>query len=202
MAAAKQTFRSFVRSYATHSSDTKGIFKVQSLHLGHVAKSFGLRESPQIGQGGSNPSGGSEDTIGKIVNGDFSKEVYGNAEVRQKLRKEKYSLGKGSREKDDSAQSKKKGRGSTTVTAQAAHPHPDSGGNDADGDVGKSASVLGKRKGPEDAETRVNDSGRGADRQKLRKVGKKAPQVSGNFRKTSGYFRKQLRQQVIGEFSG
>ena len=39
--AGRQAFRSFVRAYATHSSDTKGIFRVQSLHLGHVAKVAG-----------------------------------------------------------------------------------------------------------------------------------------------------------------
>lgn len=41
-----QAFHSFVRSYATHSSDTKSIFQVRGLHFGHVAKSFGLRETP------------------------------------------------------------------------------------------------------------------------------------------------------------
>ncbi|KAI9912060.1 hypothetical protein PsorP6_008912 [Peronosclerospora sorghi] len=41
-----QAFHSFVRSYATHSSDTRHIFHVRSLHFGHVAKSFGLREPP------------------------------------------------------------------------------------------------------------------------------------------------------------
>lgn len=41
-----QAFHSFVRSYATHSSDTRQIFHVRSLHFGHVAKSFALREPP------------------------------------------------------------------------------------------------------------------------------------------------------------
>ncbi|ETK74740.1 hypothetical protein F441_18902 [Phytophthora nicotianae CJ01A1] len=41
-----QAFHSFVRSYATHSSDTRNIFHVRSLHFGHVAKSFALREPP------------------------------------------------------------------------------------------------------------------------------------------------------------
>ena len=45
-AAARQAFRSYVRAYATHSGDSKGVFRVQLLHLGHVAKSFALRESP------------------------------------------------------------------------------------------------------------------------------------------------------------
>ncbi|KAG7383276.1 ATPdependent RNA helicase [Phytophthora boehmeriae] len=41
-----QAFHSFVRSYATHSSDTRQIFHVRSLHFGHVAKSFALRDPP------------------------------------------------------------------------------------------------------------------------------------------------------------
>ncbi|RLN53799.1 hypothetical protein BBJ29_008481 [Phytophthora kernoviae] len=41
-----QSFHSFVRSYATHSSDTRQIFHVRSLHFGHVAKSFALRDPP------------------------------------------------------------------------------------------------------------------------------------------------------------
>ena len=32
--AGEQAFRSFVRAYASHSVDTKGIFRVQQLHLG------------------------------------------------------------------------------------------------------------------------------------------------------------------------
>ncbi|EQC41716.1 hypothetical protein SDRG_01673 [Saprolegnia diclina VS20] len=41
-----QAFQSFVRSYATHASETRQYFHVRSLHFGHVAKSFGLREPP------------------------------------------------------------------------------------------------------------------------------------------------------------
>lgn len=68
--AARQAFRSFVRAYATHSADTKGIFRVQSLHLGHVAKSFGLRESPTALRNHS-------DVIGQICAGHFSKDSNG-----------------------------------------------------------------------------------------------------------------------------
>ena len=39
-------YQSFVRSYATYSSDVKHIFHVKSLHLGHVAKSFALNDKP------------------------------------------------------------------------------------------------------------------------------------------------------------
>jgi hypothetical protein len=35
-----------VRSYAAHSKELKQIFHYKSLHLGHVAKSFAMREIP------------------------------------------------------------------------------------------------------------------------------------------------------------
>ncbi|XP_059141099.1 probable ATP-dependent RNA helicase DDX31 [Physella acuta] len=39
-------FQSFVKAYATLGRELKDIFKVNDLHLGHVAKSFALREAP------------------------------------------------------------------------------------------------------------------------------------------------------------
>lgn len=39
--------QSFVRAYATYPRELKHIFHVRSLHLGHVAKSFGLRDAPK-----------------------------------------------------------------------------------------------------------------------------------------------------------
>ena len=40
-------YQSFVRAYATYPSDLKHIFHIRNLHLGHVAKSFALREAPK-----------------------------------------------------------------------------------------------------------------------------------------------------------
>lgn len=37
-----------MRAYATHPSDEKHIFHVRHLHIGHLAKSFALREAPGI----------------------------------------------------------------------------------------------------------------------------------------------------------
>lgn len=45
--AAKTACQSFVRAYATYPSDLKHIFHIKNLHLGHVAKSFALRETPK-----------------------------------------------------------------------------------------------------------------------------------------------------------
>jgi ATP-dependent RNA helicase DDX31/DBP7 len=58
---AKRAFSSFVRAYGTHPKEEKEWFNIKSLHLGHVAKSFGLREAPS-GIGGK-PIGGSEKRV-------------------------------------------------------------------------------------------------------------------------------------------
>uniref|UniRef100_A0A8C3W1Z7 ATP-dependent RNA helicase n=1 Tax=Catagonus wagneri TaxID=51154 RepID=A0A8C3W1Z7_9CETA len=44
---AKKALQSFVRAYATYPRELKHIFHVRLLHLGHVAKSFGLRDAPK-----------------------------------------------------------------------------------------------------------------------------------------------------------
>ncbi|EGG12210.1 uncharacterized protein MELLADRAFT_46695 [Melampsora larici-populina 98AG31] len=44
---ASKAFSSHIRAYATHPSQEKHFFHVKSLHLGHLAKSFGLREAPK-----------------------------------------------------------------------------------------------------------------------------------------------------------
>ncbi|KAH7548230.1 hypothetical protein JRO89_XS14G0086500 [Xanthoceras sorbifolium] len=45
---AKDAFCSWVRAYTAHRGDLKGIFMVKKLHLGHVAKSFALKEQPSL----------------------------------------------------------------------------------------------------------------------------------------------------------
>ncbi|KAK2507245.1 hypothetical protein MC885_017731 [Smutsia gigantea] len=44
---AKKALQSFIRAYATYPRELKHIFHVRLLHLGHVAKSFGLRDAPK-----------------------------------------------------------------------------------------------------------------------------------------------------------
>ncbi|KAG2734408.1 hypothetical protein G9P44_002414 [Scheffersomyces stipitis] len=44
---AVQAFTSHIRAYATHLSSERNYFNVKLLHLGHLAKSFGLRETPK-----------------------------------------------------------------------------------------------------------------------------------------------------------
>ncbi|XP_012576784.1 PREDICTED: probable ATP-dependent RNA helicase DDX31 isoform X2 [Condylura cristata] len=43
---AKRALQSFIRAYTTYPRGLKHIFHVRLLHLGHVAKSFGLRDAP------------------------------------------------------------------------------------------------------------------------------------------------------------
>ncbi|KAG5417910.1 DBP7 [Candida metapsilosis] len=44
---ASLAFTSHIRAYATHLSQERNFFNVKLLHLGHLAKSFGLRETPK-----------------------------------------------------------------------------------------------------------------------------------------------------------
>lgn len=44
---AVRAFTSHIRAYATHLSSERLYFNVKTLHLGHLAKSFGLRETPK-----------------------------------------------------------------------------------------------------------------------------------------------------------
>ncbi|KAG6026075.1 ATP-dependent RNA helicase dbp7 [Claviceps citrina] len=43
---ARNGFKSHIRAYATHVRDERAHFDITQLHLGHVAKSFGLRDPP------------------------------------------------------------------------------------------------------------------------------------------------------------
>ncbi|KAF6070693.1 DEAD/DEAH box helicase family protein [Candida albicans] len=58
---AVRAFTSHIRAYATHLSSEREFFNVKLLHLGHLAKSFGLRETPKkLGKSVGNNSNYSE----------------------------------------------------------------------------------------------------------------------------------------------
>ncbi|RXN10402.1 putative ATP-dependent RNA helicase DDX31 isoform X1 [Labeo rohita] len=64
---AKSALQSFLRAYTAYPSSLKHIFHIRSLHLGHAAKSFGLRDAPQ-GLGSSittNPANSKDSKKGK-----------------------------------------------------------------------------------------------------------------------------------------
>ena len=44
--AARRAYQSHIRAYATHVADERIYFDIKSLHLGHLAKAFALRERP------------------------------------------------------------------------------------------------------------------------------------------------------------
>ncbi|TWW60944.1 putative ATP-dependent RNA helicase DDX31 [Takifugu flavidus] len=56
--AARTALQSFLRAYTTYPAHLKHIFHIRSLHLGHTAKSFGLREAPQALSTANHPPGG------------------------------------------------------------------------------------------------------------------------------------------------
>ena len=41
-----EAYCSYIRSYSAYPTELKPIFHVKKLHLGHLAKSFGIREKP------------------------------------------------------------------------------------------------------------------------------------------------------------
>ncbi|TAQ85926.1 hypothetical protein B7494_g5737 [Chlorociboria aeruginascens] len=43
---ARRGFQSHIRAYATHIANERAIFNMQTLHLGHLAKAFALRDKP------------------------------------------------------------------------------------------------------------------------------------------------------------
>ncbi|KAI8901012.1 P-loop containing nucleoside triphosphate hydrolase protein [Globomyces pollinis-pini] len=45
---AQKAFGSFIRAYTTHIASERHIFHIRKLHLGHLAKSFCLREAPAL----------------------------------------------------------------------------------------------------------------------------------------------------------
>lgn len=49
----EKAFLSHMRAYTTHLNEERGIFNIKDLHLGHLAKSFGLRERPKAIGGGN-----------------------------------------------------------------------------------------------------------------------------------------------------
>ena len=102
---ARKAYLSFLRSYSSYSSEMKKIFHLNNLHIGHVAKSFGLREAPT--QISSNRSNKFENFSKKSKNNDdplkskFARDLkrlnnnhreYGNVIKKNKLRSQKQSM--------------------------------------------------------------------------------------------------------------
>ena len=191
--AARQAFRSYVRAYATHGSDTKSIFRVQLLHLGHVAKSFALRENPAALRN-------QEDIIAKISNGEYSQEkmtmVLDKVE-KKAIRDKKYGLAAKNGKKNGSDGAKKSSSKSSSLSN---HTNKRTSFVEAKPNVSTSLSSSL----PAHLQNLSSTSNKGySEKQALRKMSKKAtPTVSGKFRNAGGsYFKKRLKSQMISEFS-
>ncbi|ETI21387.1 hypothetical protein G647_07734 [Cladophialophora carrionii CBS 160.54] len=58
---ARRAFQSHVRAYATHTASERKYFDIKDLHLGHLCKAFGLRDTPSgmgVGRGKGAGKGG------------------------------------------------------------------------------------------------------------------------------------------------
>ncbi|KAF8456954.1 P-loop containing nucleoside triphosphate hydrolase protein [Terfezia claveryi] len=71
---AKRAWTSHVRAYATHEAAERGMFDVRRVHMGHLAKGFGLRERPgeishhsQRAKGAKKEGAGAGGKMGKVL---------------------------------------------------------------------------------------------------------------------------------------
>ncbi|NXN15903.1 DDX31 helicase, partial [Indicator maculatus] len=88
---AKKALQSFLCAYTTYPRNLKHIFHIRSLHLGHIAKSFGLRDAPQNLT--ALPAAGSKKkTKPRPKRSDLLKRTHGKRRLAEMLRSE-YSSG-------------------------------------------------------------------------------------------------------------
>ena len=94
---AVSAYNSFIQSYSTYPSFIKDIFHVKHLHLGHVAKSFGLRDAPNklVNQVGIQTAG-----IKRKQQNDEEMKIFKESK-KQKLLKMKDEIVSGPRTKKD-----------------------------------------------------------------------------------------------------
>lgn len=82
MTRAKRAFTSFVRAYATHLSSEREVFNLRDLHLGHIAKSFGLRETPgKMANGNGSGDKAGSGKKGKTTDGSGRKRLLARARL-------------------------------------------------------------------------------------------------------------------------
>ncbi|KAL8796198.1 MAG: hypothetical protein Q9195_001531 [Heterodermia aff. obscurata] len=81
---ARKAYLSHVRAYATHVSHEREMFDVKSLHLGHLAKAFALRERPgKMGRGGVAKS--NNNTLGRKQDHEEGKRKVGKSASKQAI---------------------------------------------------------------------------------------------------------------------
>ncbi|KAJ6652238.1 hypothetical protein lerEdw1_012962 [Lerista edwardsae] len=86
---AKKALQSSIRAYAAYPASLKHVFHVRALHLGHVAKSFGLRDAPGNLSASVVPNRGKKR---KQARPDLHRKTRGKARLAEMLKSE-YSSG-------------------------------------------------------------------------------------------------------------
>ncbi|KAF9263304.1 DEAD-domain-containing protein [Marasmius fiardii PR-910] len=82
---ARKAFLSHMRAYSTHPSDEKHMFHVRHLHIGHLAKSFALREAPKAVSGAAGKQKSKTSSIERARHsGDMKEAGPGDAEKRMR----------------------------------------------------------------------------------------------------------------------
>uniref|UniRef100_A0AAZ3RUW6 ATP-dependent RNA helicase n=1 Tax=Oncorhynchus tshawytscha TaxID=74940 RepID=A0AAZ3RUW6_ONCTS len=103
--AAKRALQSFLRAYTAYPSNMKHIFHIKALHLGHAAKSFGLRDAPQglvtAPAKGSNKDKGqakgkrplkkfsTEERVASLTRSEYASGIDGDSAAKKKKKKKK-----------------------------------------------------------------------------------------------------------------
>lgn len=95
---ARKAFQSHIRAYATHTASERTYFDIKELHLGHLCKSFGLRDTPSgmgAGRGGLGASKGRRGGAGeKRKRGATEGEDGADTEDAARKMREKVKLGR------------------------------------------------------------------------------------------------------------
>ncbi|KAJ8285670.1 hypothetical protein GJAV_G00029600 [Gymnothorax javanicus] len=112
---AKKALQSFLRAYTTYPASVKHIFHIRHLHLGHAAKSFGLRDAPQgLSSAGAGARGSRQsckekrmgkekrpprklsgkERVAKLMRSEYASGTEGNA-AQKKRKKKKRQAAKG-----------------------------------------------------------------------------------------------------------
>ncbi|KAK1233167.1 ATP-dependent RNA helicase dbp7 [Marasmius sp. AFHP31] len=81
---ARKAFLSHMRAYATHPSEEKNMFHIRHLHLGHLAKSFALRDAPKAVTGSAGKSRSKDHQNKRYKSNGEKDKAEGDAEKRMR----------------------------------------------------------------------------------------------------------------------
>lgn len=115
---AKSALQCFLRAYTTYPSSLKHIFHIRMLHLGHAAKSFGLRDAPQglASSISTNPANSKHSKKAKDKAKSPPKKLTANQRVSNLMRSE-FDSGMDGQSKAKRKRKKKKGQAEESTDA-------------------------------------------------------------------------------------